>query len=173
MPKPKRRQPAFGVLDASPQGQMFMGLIQGIVGDDMGCAALELTKDKSHVFHLRGSEGSGELVENAEREEGETYVHRWGFRHAVPNAPAIVQMDCVVYRWDPWLSAKMTGDRSVADLPSTRRREVQETKDAEIGSQKDRVQVLFLPKADAPTDVAGVPVQVIDEIMLKYELTEE
>jgi hypothetical protein len=157
MPKPTRKHPGFHSLTESPQGAFFVRLLTAFLGDDLVWKPLEQTADKAHVFLLRGPRGVGLLVETREQAEDDCWRQEHGFRCALLDAHAVINIDLVTYRWDPWLSARKTGDRTLIEGPARRRYKAQAEKNREIGSRRDTLRVAWLPQSDAPPTLAGVP----------------
>lgn len=167
MPKPKPKMPHLNMVMDSPQGTLFMHMLLWMVGPDLSWVPLERTKDKHDIFLLSGTNGSGVLVEAQECAEHECWRHQWGFRGLVPDAAGVIQVEMLAHRWDPWLSASKTGDHSLIEGPLHRRLEVERQKNREIGAQRDRVHIVWLPQADTPRELAGLPSETVDRILRK------
>ena len=168
MPKPRRKNPGFNSIEDSPQGRLFMGHLMGFLGDELSWKALEQTREKSTVFLVGGSRAWGVLVETVERAEEDRWVHRWGFRYYPGGADVAVQIELLAHRWDPWLHAELTGDRSILDGPRARRYKLQERRDWEIGRERDQYRLEVLPRLLSQPTLCGVSIETIDLLLNRY-----
>ncbi|GEM_PF-4053162 len=107
-------------------------------------------------------------VEMYGQEEQDGWVHNWGFRHEPSGLGSVVQMEYVAHRWDPWLYADRTGDRSLVEGPASRRYKVQGRRDWELGRDWDQCRVTVLPKATSQPTLAGIPVVAIESLLEIY-----
>lgn len=168
MAKPRRKHPGFNVAEASPQGEVFVSILRGFLGEEVWWKALEQTKDKSIIFLVGGSRGQGVLVEKPEMAEEDLWVHQWGFRYEPEDIGVVVQMDYLAYRWDPWLHADITGDRSLVDGPAGRRRRVQEQRDWETGKERDQYRMTVVPAEAAAKTVCGIGLEEIEAVLERH-----
>jgi len=147
---------------------MFISMIRGFLGDEVWWKALEQTRDKSVVFLMGGTRGWGVLVEMHGQQEQDGWVHSWGFRHEPQGSGVVVQMEYIAHRWDPWLYADRTGDRSLVEGPASRRYKLQGRKDWELGRDRDQCRTTVLPKATSQPTLAGIPVVAIESLLEIY-----
>ncbi len=165
MTKPRRKHPAFNVIDASPQGEVFLSIMMSFLGEEVWWKPLERTADRSVVFLIGGSRGSGILVQSAEKAEGDRWVRRWGFRYEPADLGVVVHMELVANRWDPWLHAQITGDSSIVDGPVGRRRRLTDERDEEIGREHDQYRMTVLSGESSPRVLCGLPMEEIEAIL--------
>jgi hypothetical protein len=165
MAKPRRKHPGFSVAEGSPQGEVFISILMSFLGDEVWWKALEQTRDKTVIFLVGGSRGWGVLVERAERAEEDRWVHTWGFRYEPEGLGMVVQMDYRAHRWDPWLHAGLTGDRSLLEAPVSRRHRVQEARSWQTGRERDQYRMTVLPKDAAAPSVCGIALEEIEAVL--------
>lgn len=168
MARPRRKNPGFNVAEGSPQGEVFMSVLMSFVGEEVWWKALDQTGDKSVIFMVGGSRGHGVLVETAERAEEDRWVHAWGFRYEPADLGVVVQMDFCAHRWDPWLHAQLTGDRTLLDAPASRRRRVQESRNWQTGQERDQYRMAVLPKDAAARSLCGISMEEIEAILERH-----
>ena len=75
---------------------------------------------------------------------------------------------CTTYRWDPWLAAKLSGDQSLIEGPTTHRYKIQAEKDEDLGRWQDRIEILFVPVQHAPSHLCGVLLDHLGEVQAKF-----
>lgn len=172
MAKPRRKHPSLGAIVESPQGVMFLNLIKWILGEEVSYAALERTRNGSHVFLMQGPQNQGFLVEAKERAEDDEWVWETGFRCEPQGIATLLHLEFVAYRWDPWLHAEETGDSTLLNESIARRSATRNRLNAEIGPRKDRLQMWFLPREDAPDAIAGMPRAELEAIKKKHGVAE-
>lgn len=172
MAKPRRKHPALGSIVESPQGVMFLNLIKWILGEEISYAPLERTRNGSHVFLMQGPQNQGFLVETNWRAEGGEWAWEMGFRCEPKGIATLLHLEFVAYRWDPWLHAEDTGDRTFVDESTGRRTAERDRRNAEIGPRKDRLQMWFLPKDAAPGSIAGMSREEVEAIKRKHGIVE-
>lgn len=168
MAKPRRKHPGLHVAEGSPQGEVFVSILMSFLGEELWWKAVEQTRDKSIIFAVGGSRGQGVLVEGAEQADGEVWVNRWGFRHEPDSLGVVVQMELTARRWDPWLHAELTGDRTLLQESAGRRRREQELRSWEAGKAGDRLHMTVLPVEGSARVVCGVPLEQIEEVLKRH-----
>ena len=167
MPKPRRKHPGFNSLMGSGPGRAFYAIMDGLLGAPLKAVALERTREEQHVFRLDGSEHGGLFIETKERAEEDYWVREHGFLFQ-PEAARVWFATCTTYRWDPWLAAKLSGDRSLIEGPITRRYKVQAEKDEDLGKWRDRIELLFVPVNEAPSHLCGVSLNYLGDTQARY-----
>lgn len=164
MPRPTRKHPGFDSMAESPQGGFFVHILGTLLGDDLVWRPLERTKDGHHVFMLRGARGVGLLVESKEGAEEEYRRREYGFRCELLDTRTVIQLELVTYRWDAQLSASKSGDHSLIVGPGRQRSKVRRERNRAVGSRRDTLRLAWLPPADVPSTLAGVPYETVAEI---------
>lgn len=172
MARPRRQHPRLGIALESPQARDFLELCLSVVGQtELEYEALESFKDGTHLFAFPGESGLGLLVERRERDEGEERIHQLGFLAAPAGEDVLVQIELVAHRWDPKLSATVTGDESVKNASRAKRRAITAERAARSGRLKDVLTMQVLPIAAAPPTVAGFERATVDQALAKHQRT--
>jgi len=156
MPKPRRKHPGFNSLELSLQGRQFVLSLQGAVGDDITWRAIGSTRERFHVFEIRGSADRVVLVEAPGRIEVGVWVGRTAFRHDIDGLPLTAQVEVLTHRFDPGIWAGETGDRTILDLPDRARRKETDRRSEEIGTVSDQIAMTLGPRSDAAEEIAGI-----------------
>jgi len=171
MAKPRRKHANFSSIEESPQGKHFLSLVESALGaQPFSYAPIESLKDGTHIFLLRGQSGIATLVERKEQAAGNEWSRLYGVLFEPMWSPVTWQIEILTYRWDPWLHAKATGDRTVLESTTKERYRISDALRAEGGGRHDRVIMRVLPFDQAPRRVAGIPRTVVDEVCSKHGL---
>jgi hypothetical protein len=165
MPKPRRKHPGFNSIDLSLQGRQFLAFLTNAVGEGIGWRALGSTRDRFHVFDVRGERDRVILVEAPDRIEAGVLVGRMAFRHAIPEMPLVSHVEVVTHRIDPWIWAKGTGDRSIVDLTEHPRRKEADRRSAQTGNARDRITMTLAPASATAEELAGLAWSRVEEIL--------
>lgn len=165
MPKPRRKHPAFASLELSVQGRQFLRYLEHAVGDDLAWQAVGSTRERFHVFEVRGDRDRVVLVEAPAAVELGLTVGRMGFRHHLPELPLVAQVEVAFHRLDAWIWAEQTGDHSLVQLPERARRRETDRRSEQTGNVSDHLSMMLAPRHEAAGLIAGLEWSRVEALM--------
>jgi hypothetical protein len=149
-------------METSPQGRQFIQTIGSHIGN-FGYVAIDERREGGVAYCLVGDHGVGLLVDERERPDGDEWVRRTTFRYESSDG-LVLEAVLVIHRWDPWLHAQETGDRTVLDLPAARRRRETARRSEAIGRAKDTLITRWYLREHAPPRMSGFEVARIEKL---------
>lgn len=166
MPKPRRKHIGFNSLVLSPHGRQFIRFLTNTLGDDFSYEPVASSKDGFHIFSVAGEEHAPiTLVEGPTRLEHGLCVTASGFRQDIPDPPVVIQVEVVTHRFDPWVHAEHSGDRSVLELTPHHRRKETDRRSEEIGAAADLISFRIMPRHEAPDELAGLAWDRVEQLV--------
>ncbi len=164
--KPRRKHPGLQIIEVSLQGLHMMTLITDRIGP-FNYVPLDAQRGGGTTFLLIGDEGVGFLVEGKEQADGEHWLHRWQFFHR-PVEELAFEVSLTARRWDPWLAAARTGDRTALDLSPARRRDETQQRSIVAGTRGDVVSCAWYGRDAEPTEILGFAVSRLEELAVHH-----
>lgn len=157
--KPRRKHPGVGIILESPQGRQFIRAMAPYTNFDFDYQPLASTKDGAHIFALEGPHPCV-LISTREKPFGVYWEHHWAFRAPLGDG-VVFEAILTAYRWDPWLAAAATGDRTLIDGSPARRRRITSERVAADSPGMDTLTCRWVPESEASDPLLGVPLDNI------------
>lgn len=161
MAKPTRKHPFFAALHDSPQGEEFLQVIVGHLGDEISYVPLaSFEKGRRHLFLLNGSAGSGLLGEAWEEPEGAETRPVMGFV-ALMSAGHEIFAEYRGYRWDAGSHLARTGQEPFPGVSKAEAKRLEEQRRRQIAHEKD--QITHSKGPQRWESLAGIPRSTVDQ----------